>query len=157
MACLHSHILVYNDDKISRKAVMTTKFLKNSWQVPRQLSKGTIFSLKHKVTETDICQFYVVLLSWNDACVKRIKSPKSDFGLCLLTSHLILAGARWDSPGHNESNCGQLCGITEHSWYSHVITKECKYTREQFLFDFYCFQIYNGYLWKISPLKGTFW
>lgn len=157
MACLHSHILVYNDDKLSRKTVMTTKFLKKSWQVPWQLSKGTIFSLKHKVTETDICQFYVVLLSWNDACLKRIKSAKSDFGLCLLTSRLILAGARWDSPGHNEPNCGQLCGTTEHSWYSHVITKECKYTREQFLFDFYCFQIYNGYSWKISPLKGTFW
>lgn len=79
MARLHSQILVHNDDKFSKKAVMTTKFLKNCWQVPWQLGEGHIFSLKHKVTETDIAFvnfmlfcFLEMMPVWNGSTLQKV-------------------------------------------------------------------------------------
>lgn len=64
MARLHSQILVYNDDKFSKKAVMTTKFSKKLLTSAMTAGRGPHFFTQTQSYRNGhcICQFYVVLL-----------------------------------------------------------------------------------------------
>lgn len=100
---LHS---LLDSDSFSRQAAMTTQF-KNHLQVPMTAGHSPTQALKCCWCLSNGPETCVVLHSW---LYKGSNCLQSDFGLCLLTTHLTQTSAHWDLPDRNKPHCGRLCG-----------------------------------------------
>lgn len=95
-----------DSDSFSRQAAMTIQF-KNHLQVPMTAGHSPTQALKCCWCLSNGPETRVVLHSW---LYKGSNCLQSDFGLCLLTTHLTQTSAHWDLPDRNKPHCGRLCG-----------------------------------------------